>query len=89
MILVHWLSQVIQNTFTGKRLVGIFPVEMEFMFSKIYPESMSDSNITENNLMWLAGLMKLAVSKIWSSMAEEAANSDCFNKHSWKIHRGC
>ena len=37
MILVHWSSQVIQYTYTGKPLVGISPVEMEFMFSEIYP----------------------------------------------------
>ena len=35
-----------QNTYTGKPLVGIFTVEIELIFSEIYPESMSDSNIT-------------------------------------------
>ena len=47
MILVHWLSQVIQNTYPGKLLTGISPVEMELMFSEIYPESMPDCNITD------------------------------------------
>ena len=51
MVLAHWLSQVIQNTCTSKPLVGISPVEMELIFSKIYPESMSGSNIKEKNLM--------------------------------------
>ena len=44
MILVHWLSAVIQNTYTGKPLVGISPIGMELTFSKIYPGSMSVSN---------------------------------------------
>ena len=52
------LSQVIQNTYTGKPLVGISPVGMELMFSEICPESMFDSNVTEKNLIWLAGLRK-------------------------------
>ena len=51
MILVHWLSQVIQNTFTKKFLVEICPVEMELMFSEICPESMSESKITEKNII--------------------------------------
>ena len=51
MILVHWLSQVIQNTFTKKFLVEISPVEMELMFSEIYPESMSEYKITEKNII--------------------------------------
>ena len=51
MILVHWLSQVIQNTFTKKFLVEISPFEMELMFSEIYPESMSEYKITEKNII--------------------------------------
>ena len=51
MILVHWLSQVIQNTFTKKFLVEISPFEMELMFSEIYPESMSEHKITEKNII--------------------------------------
>ena len=51
MILVHLLSQVIQNAYTGKPLVGISPVGMELMFSEICPESMFDSNVTEKNLI--------------------------------------
>ena len=51
MILVHRLSQVIQNTHTGKPLVGISPNWNELMFSEIHPGSMSHSNITEKNLM--------------------------------------
>ena len=58
MILVCWLSQVLENTYAGKSLVEISPVGMELMFWEIYPESMSDSNITDKNLMWLAGLGK-------------------------------
>ena len=55
MILVYWLYQ---NTYTGKLLVGISPVEMELTFIEIYPETMSVSNITEKNQTWLAGLRK-------------------------------
>ena len=52
MILVHWLSQFVQGTYTWKPLAGISPAEMELTFSEIYPKSMSDGNITEKNLMW-------------------------------------
>ena len=92
MVLAHWLSQVIQNTCTSKPLVGISPVEMELIFSKIYPESMSGSNIKEKNLMSLVSFRKIwklgsyVRKRIQFSEAEEAANFDYSNKDSRKIY---
>ena len=43
-------------THTGKALVGISPIGVNVQW--IYPRSISDSNITEKNLMWLAGFRK-------------------------------
>lgn len=40
-----------ENTYTGKSLVGIFPVDLASMFSEVYPESMPVYNITKKNLM--------------------------------------
>ena len=77
MILLHWLSQVIQNTHTGKPLVGISLIGIELMFSEIYPRSTSDSNITEKNLMQLTGLKK----NMKSCQIKESLNKPCQN--SW------
>ena len=77
MILLHWLSQVIQNTHTGKPLVGISLIGIELMFSEIYPRSTSESNITEKNLMQLTGLKK----NMKSCQIKESLNKPCQN--SW------
>ena len=49
-----------QNTYTGKSLVGIPPIEMVLTFIEIYPESMSDSNILEKKsvISWVEENMK-------------------------------
>ena len=85
MILLHWLSQVIQNTHTGKPLVGISLIGIELMFSEIYPRSTSESNITEKNLMQLTGLKK----NMKSCQIKESLNKPCQNswgsRQNWSV----
>ena len=81
------------KTYTEKPVVGIYPIGMELIFNKVYPGSISDSRekITEKNQTWLAGMKKnMKPCQIKDSLnrlfqennPEEAANSDCSNKHS-------
>ena len=58
-----------------KTLVGISPIGIELMFFSVnvLPGSISDSNITEKNLMWLAGLRK----NMKSCQIKGSLNSSC------------
>ena len=68
MILVRWLSQI---THTGKPLVGVSPIGVNVQW--ICAGSISDSNITEKNLIWLTGLRK----NIKSCQINGSLNSSC------------
>ena len=81
-------------THAGKHSIGISPIGVNVKW--IYPGSISDSNITEKNLMWLAGLtknMKSCQIKGFLnsscqknnpvSEVEEAAHTDCSKMHSY------
>ena len=96
MILIHWFSQTVLITHTGKPLVGISPIRMALRFSEIYPRPISDSNITEKNLIWLSGLRKNMTSgQLKGSLNRPSQKNNLVfrgwrssNKHScWKIHR--
>ena len=55
--LVQWLSQIIKHT-DLENFSRIFSNWDGVNVQWIYPGSISDSNITEKSLMWLAGLRK-------------------------------
>ena len=57
MILMQWLSQVIWRTY-WESFSWNFSNWNGVNLQWIYPVSIFDSNITEGNLMWLAGLRK-------------------------------
>ena len=71
-ILVQWLSQIIQNTY-WESFSWNFSNWNGVNLQWIYPVSISDSNITEKNLMWLAGLRK----NMKSCQIKGSLNSSC------------
>ena len=72
MTLVQWLSQIIYHTYWENFSWNLSDWN-EVNVQWIYPGSISDSNITEKNLVWLAELRK----SMKSCQRKGSLNSSC------------
>ena len=85
MILMQWLSQIIWRTY-WESFSWNFSNWNGVNLRWIYPVSMSDSNITEKNLIWLAALRK----NLKSCQIKASLNSSCQkNNPEFRNWRSC